>query len=133
MELYEMLPDFRNDSLGWIRLMNDSLVHLEFMPGCRAAVDNVYCAIDRLRSSAGLFGLEHVTELSQAMENAMVRMDREPFDSASIPLLLSCCTHMQLLIEQTDPDWASEELFESELMERALLLKLGEYSNALRA
>lgn len=135
MELYEMLPDFRDESLDWLELMSSSLVYLGFVPGCRAAVNNVHFAIDALRESAGLFGLDHVVELAQAMKDAVIRMDSdsEQFDRASIPLLLSCCDHMKVLIEQTDPDWVSKELFESDLMEQALLRRLGEYDSPLQA
>ena len=133
MELYELLPDFRNDSIRWTEFMNDSLQHLEHFPGCRVAMDNVLYAIDVLRNSAGLFGLGHVIELADGMESAMTQMSsqRELFDNASIPLLLSCCAHLRMLIEQTDPDWVRAERFEIESMEQALLGQLGECGHAL--
>lgn len=129
MELHQLLPDFRIESLAWIELMNGSLLHLERMPGCHVAIDNLLYATNALKGSAGLFGLDYVVDLAKEMENVLARLnsdDRASPNDSLIALLLACCEQMKTLIEQTDPDWAGKPDWENQTMEMALLSQLKE-------
>lgn len=129
MELHQMLPDFRMESFESIESMVDSLRHLEDTPGCCAAINDLFRAINTLKESAGLFGLDSVVVLTRAMESVLARVCKGevPSDEPLITLLLSCCAHMRTLIGQTSSDWTGRPHWKVETTEDELLGQLEGY------
>jgi two-component system chemotaxis sensor kinase CheA len=128
MELHQLLTDFRMESFELIESMEESLLHLEGTPGYRAAINELFRAISRLKESASLFGLDRVIVLACAMEVVLVRVDRNelPSNEILITLLLSCCTHMRTLIGQTSATWMGKVYLKCETKEDELLSLLND-------
>lgn len=126
MELHQLLPDFRMENFALIDSMESSLLYIEETPDCHAALIDLLLAINSLKTSVGLFGLDRVVALADAMEEVLVRWYRARTlpDELLTTLLLSCCSCMRARIGQTSSAWNSSPHSENGATEEELLAQL---------
>jgi len=129
MELYQMLPEFREESFEWIESMECSVLLLEKTQDSSTVIKELLGSIQSLKSSVGLFDLDDAFIMLGALENMMVRITDGDLslDENIITLLLSCCSHMRILIGETDSDWRGRENLQIKNNEAALMSELEQY------
>lgn len=132
MELYELLPDFRMESLEWIESMESSLLLLDDTPGCCVAINNLFREVCKLKASAGLYGLNSLVELACAMEKLLVcaRDGDVSSDERLSTLLWSCCVHMRAMIEQTSSTWTGRQFSQRKTTVDDLLSQMEDFGSS---
>jgi two-component system chemotaxis sensor kinase CheA len=130
MELYQMLQEFREESFEWIESMESSLLLLEKTKDSSAVIKEILRDIQALKSSVGLFALDDAFVMLRELENMVVRVSNGDFsfDENLITLLLSCCSHLRILIGETDSEWKGRDHVQIKNNETKLMSGIERYS-----
>ncbi len=125
MSKHKLLQLFALESQETLQQMEDSLLQLEAAPADKETINVVFRAVHTIKGSAGVVGLNQVSEFSHSIENLLdkARSGKLKITPDFIRLLLNCRDHIGALIgqsteEQTEVDNQTLEQRSSALVEQ---------------
>ena len=101
MDLEAALQTFIAESRELLSDMESALLNIEQRPDRAEAVNAIFRAAHTIKGSAGLFGLDHVVAFTHVVESVLdrVRDGEVEITDELVVLLLSCCDHLNALVE----------------------------------
>jgi two-component system, chemotaxis family, sensor kinase CheA len=137
MELEDALPTFIAESRELLDAMEASLLTLADAADAEA-VNAIFRAAHTIKGSSGLFGLDAVVAFTHVAESVLdlVRDGTVAVTPELVTLLLSCCDHMRLLIDEVAAGRQGDDaavLAQGEPLVAALSRHLGSGASAAHA
>lgn len=129
IKLDQALQTFFMESRELLESMEESLLVLESAPDDRDAISAIFRAAHTIKGSGGMFGLDGIVAFTHVVENVLdrVRNGEVPVNADLIAVLLSCCDHIGMLVEQIATDQSAKPDRETEAIGIMLLDQLKAY------
>lgn len=111
MNLEDALKTFVIECRELLIAMEEALLRVEQAPDNKELINEIFRAMHTIKGSAGLFGLDHIVQLSHHAENVldMARSDQEVIDHDFVALFLDIRDHVDELIYQVDQGISLDE------------------------
>lgn len=116
MNVQQILQTFTAESRELLEDMEAALLEVEQLDDKTETINRIFRAAHTIKGSGGLFGLDQVVGFTHVVESVLdrVRAGSIDIEQELIALMLKCCDHIGLLIDEveagTEPDEALTQL-----------------------
>lgn len=111
----EAVDIFRQEAVEHLETLEEALLELEEQPDSPEQINLAFRAMHTIKGAAGMVGFDHLSHFTHHLESFFDRARNNEFvlNPEMISLILECRDHIQLLLEQEQPDAQQQSNSES--------------------